>query len=216
MPSTASLTANKIGRPNRAVSDRLDKDLLDLAAGAFRDSKFEDASLEGLAARIGVSKPTLYRRFGSRSALLEAIVERQLALLLQPEGDKAPEGDPLAKLRSYARGLFRRFLDPGTTNFVRFLIHEGAATPRLTLLRGQWHRQVMDHLHCLIAEAQTRGAFGSDSPQALANLLIDLVYTPITLRLMAFEDAEILSAMTPEAFFTWRFTLFETLAGRSV
>lgn len=204
----AMLTDGRVGRPTRSVSDRLDERLLDLATEAFRDSSFAEFSLERLAARIGISKPTIYRRFKNRNALLEAMVDRQFATLVEPRGIATDDADPVAELRAYAGRLFARFLEPESTNFVRFLIQESAANPNLTDYRQAWHRRVLDHLTACIGEAQRSGALRTGDTHGLANLLVDLVYTPITLALMGFVEGEILSGMAPDRFFAWRFDVF--------
>ena len=46
---SAGLTADKVGRPRKAVTDHLDESLLDLAIQAMHDSDFAEISLERLA-----------------------------------------------------------------------------------------------------------------------------------------------------------------------
>jgi AcrR family transcriptional regulator len=66
--------------------------LLDAAEGAFLSGGWEQASLESIAARAGVSKQTLLRHFGSKAGLLEAGAQRGLArVAAQRLG--APAGD---------------------------------------------------------------------------------------------------------------------------
>jgi AcrR family transcriptional regulator len=201
-PVLTGPTEGRIGRPRRTVTDRLDETLLDLAAEALRRSDFAEMSLERLAARIGVSKPTIYRRFANRNALLEAVVERQLARLSDGDApEQADPTDPVGRLRVYARQLFLVLLRPDTANFFQFLVQEGSANPRLADLHHAWHRRVLTDLDRLLQPCGTAERGRS------ANLLVDLLYTPITLRLMRFDD--VLSGMTPEDFFAWRFAMFE-------
>ena len=57
-----------------------DDELLDAACGVFADQGFDRANMSALAARGGVTKPTLYARFGSKDALFEATVVREYEL----------------------------------------------------------------------------------------------------------------------------------------
>jgi AcrR family transcriptional regulator len=62
-------------RPYRQVerarrSQRTREGLLDVADGEFLAGRWEQASLEAMAARAGVTKQTLLRHFGSKEALL--------------------------------------------------------------------------------------------------------------------------------------------------
>jgi AcrR family transcriptional regulator len=57
-----------------------DDELLDAACQVFADEGFDRAKMEVLAERGGVTKPTLYARFGSKDALFEATVLREYEL----------------------------------------------------------------------------------------------------------------------------------------
>jgi AcrR family transcriptional regulator len=59
-----------------------DASLLDAARAEFAASGFSAASMDGIATTAGTTKPTLYARFGGKSALYELTVrERAQALL---------------------------------------------------------------------------------------------------------------------------------------
>jgi AcrR family transcriptional regulator len=160
------LTEGKVGRPQKAVTDRLDETLLDLAAEAMRDANFSEISLELLAARIGVSRPTLYRRFENRNALVKALVEREFASLFDTASEAAPQPqtDPVAALRDHAWAMFGVFLRPSTANFVQFLTMESQTNPRLTHSRREWHLRVIDGLMPLIECAQGERAKSRTAP----------------------------------------------------
>ena len=229
----STLTKGKVGRPTKSVSEALDETLLTLAIQALREAHFNEISLEKLAARIGVSKPTIYRRFANRSALIEAMVEREFALLLKGDvaqgtgpgtigpdaggsgaDDTATPTDPLDALRAYALDLFHFSLLPSTANFVGFLHQEGLANPRLVQLRHEWHVNVLNHLTTSIRQLQAKGTFAPTDPTALASLLIDLMNGALGLYPMGFSQAEALSGMSPEAYFQWRFDAFLTIAAK--
>ena len=48
--------------------------LLEIAARAFRDRGYEVATLDEIAAELGISRPAILHHFGSKKALLDAIV----------------------------------------------------------------------------------------------------------------------------------------------
>jgi len=221
----STLTRGRIGRPLKSVSDALDETLLALAIQALRDANFSEISLDKLAARIGVSKPTIYRRFANRSALIEAMVEREFASLLKfgagrdtlpdgcaGEGEAADQSDPLDHLRTYAQELFHFSLRPSTANFVGFLHQEALLNPRLAQLRHEWHLSVLNHLAETIRKVQASGRFAPSDPSALASLLIDLMNTALTLYPLGFSQEDALSGMAPEDYFQWRFSIFLTAA----
>ncbi len=217
----STLTQGRIGRPSKSVSEALDETLLTLAIQALREANFGEISLDKLAARIGVSKPTIYRRFANRSALIEAMVEREFASLLRndaarglvpSEGEAADQSGPLGHLRSYAWDLFQFSLRPSTANFVGFLYQEALLNPRIAQLRHDWHLSVVNHLAQIISMVQATGWFAPSDPCALASLLIDLMNTALTLYPLGFSQEDALSGMAPEEYFQWRFNIFLTVA----
>jgi len=217
----STLTSGRIGRPSKSISAALDETLLALAIKALREANFSEISLDKLAARIGVSKPTIYRRFTNRSALIEAMVEREFASLLKidagrgllpGEGEAADDSDPLDHLRSHAWDLFQFSLRPSTANFVGFLYQEALLNPRIAQLRHEWHLSVVNHLAQIIRKVHATGRFAATDPCALASLLIDLMNTALTLYPLGFSQEDALSGMAPEAYFQWRFDIFLTVA----
>lgn len=72
----------------RATADRV----LDVAVELFTESAFEDVSLDDVAARAGVSKRTVLRRFGSKEELFVAAGDRA-GEEMQRGRDEAPVGD---------------------------------------------------------------------------------------------------------------------------
>jgi AcrR family transcriptional regulator len=60
--------------PRSTPSDRLPK-LLDAAAGAFVEHGFQRTQMDDIAARLGVSKGTIYRAVDSKESLFAAVIE---------------------------------------------------------------------------------------------------------------------------------------------
>lgn len=203
------VTAGKVGRPSKTVTDQLDETLLDMAIQAMHDADFAEISLEGVAARIGVSRPTLYRRFKSRDALLEAMVRREFSSLFEAvPADEGGQEDPVGMLRSLARQFFTVFMRPGTANFVKLLTQESNRNSRLGESRKEWHQQVVSRLLPSIGRAQELGAFRPQDPVRLADLLVGLLDTPVGLSTMGFDKAGSLSGLSEAEFFEWRFGIF--------
>jgi TetR/AcrR family transcriptional repressor of mexJK operon len=76
---------------SRLSEERVDR-LLEVAAEVFAENGYERASVGEMAERADASKATFYRRFGTKEALLMAVVSRQvqgletnLASLMRPE-----------------------------------------------------------------------------------------------------------------------------------
>jgi AcrR family transcriptional regulator len=74
------------------ASERTRQALLDAAEREFFSGRWEQGSLESIAARAHVTKQTLLRHFGSREGLLEQAVRRS-ASTVRDERWAAPSGD---------------------------------------------------------------------------------------------------------------------------
>lgn len=80
------------GRLPRAEVDRRIERLLDIALEEFALAGFGGTSLDRLVERSGVSKTTIYRRFGSKEGLFATLIDRSVEAVLS--GLWALELDP--------------------------------------------------------------------------------------------------------------------------
>lgn len=98
MPGVASPTTPRgRGRPRSAA---LDDAILAAALDALRRHGYSRMSMEGVAAAAGVSKPTLYLRYGSKAELAAAAFAR-----IRLGGAPAPTGDLRADMIAQLRHL---------------------------------------------------------------------------------------------------------------
>jgi TetR/AcrR family transcriptional regulator, cholesterol catabolism regulator len=78
--------------------------ILTAAADLFREKGYRAATLDDIARRVGVSKPTLYGYFRSKEELLAAIFHRAMSLFERDLGAiRASGADPVAQLRRVIR-----------------------------------------------------------------------------------------------------------------
>lgn len=73
MTQTTDAPERRRGRPRSIAADEA---ILDAATGAFVELGWDGLTIEGVAARAGVGKTTIYRRYPSRLDLLLAAAER--------------------------------------------------------------------------------------------------------------------------------------------
>src|ERR1051326_7360110 len=79
-------------RPGRPRSERADRAIIDAALSVFAESGPEGLCIETVAARAGVGKATIYRRWpGKEELLLDAIAALQ-APLPEPAGRLGARG----------------------------------------------------------------------------------------------------------------------------
>jgi AcrR family transcriptional regulator len=170
-------TAPGRGRPrDRTLDDRI----LDQVLALLGSHGYAGLTLDELAARSGVAKTTVLRRWPSKAAVAVAGVER-LALQSVDVPDSGSLRDDLHALLHNAVTTFAR----GRGQFVPRLIRESGHHPEITGLlytvlhtRRQAYRRVL-------ALAIARGEL---APQADQDLLIDLLIGPIWTRLLITGD----------------------------
>jgi AcrR family transcriptional regulator len=113
-------------RPGRPRSERAERAIIDAALSVFAESGIEGLCIEKVAARAGVGKATIYRRWpGKEDLLLDAIGALQ-APLPEPAGRSARE-DLVMVLSAMREAV----ADPRRAREFALLLGEGAKYPRL-------------------------------------------------------------------------------------
>jgi AcrR family transcriptional regulator len=80
--------------------------IIDAAGRLFGDRGFDGTRLEDIAEATGVTKPILYRHFGSKKALYLALLERHRDDLSTFVGAMPPEGTPEVRVGTVLEGWF--------------------------------------------------------------------------------------------------------------
>src|ERR1700733_8327932 len=94
-------TARTPGAPLRADAARNVAQIRAAAIAAFRGRGL-DTPLEEIAAVAGVSKATIYNRFGGRAGLIDAVIGKLVATEMYAIMDKALDvSDPWQAIASY-------------------------------------------------------------------------------------------------------------------
>src|SRR5215469_8174924 len=78
-----------VKRPGRPRSEKTDQAILDAALDAFAECGVEGVRCEDVAARAGVSKATIYRRWPGKEELLIAALAALKGPLPTPRGESA-------------------------------------------------------------------------------------------------------------------------------
>ncbi|WP_144185468.1 TetR/AcrR family transcriptional regulator C-terminal domain-containing protein [Elioraea rosea] len=158
--------------------------ILDAAAAAFLQSGYDGTTLEAVARRAGVSTGTLFKRFPTKAALFEAIMER-----IWEAGPDAP-ASPLAStlpvreaLRGIGRDYARLLRAPGVEGLFRVIVAEVNRFPELgRALYERGKKPYLDRLHVQLQAAAADGAVSiADIPLAarqLLGMINDLIFWP--------------------------------------
>ena len=106
--------------------------ILDAATEVFLQSGYEAASLQEIVSRAGGSLATLYRLFGNKEGLFQAMVERKSAHLLQQlEQPRITGKDAADVLNGVGVSFLELALSADALALQRLLIAEAGRNPRL-------------------------------------------------------------------------------------
>ncbi|GAA1969671.1 TetR/AcrR family transcriptional regulator [Kitasatospora viridis] len=135
-------------------------------------------TIEGVAARAGVAKSTVYRWWKSKAALVMdayglAVTQRM------PEPDS---GDCAEDLRIFVRQLYSVVEHPTRAEALRGLMAEAQLDPEFAPRFTEWVRSRRQVVAALLARGAARGELAADLDLEHA---VDLVFGPFWYRLLA-------------------------------
>jgi len=147
--STGTAEAAVSRRPGRPRSEQADQAIIDAALSLFAESGPEGLCIERVAARAGVGKATIYRRWpGKEDLLLDAIAALK-APLPEPAGRSARED-----LVTLLVAMCQETADPRRARQYALLLGEGAKYPRLM---ARYVETVLEPRREVIREVLRRG-----------------------------------------------------------
>ena len=161
----------------RVRSQRTSSDLLVASRDLFLERGYVRTSMEGIAARAGVSEQTVYNQFGTKCELLAAVLDRAIAgdaapvTVIERQWFSACEDEPAAE-------VIARFAATATAIFGRVaplydVIRSASALPEVErLLADNRRRRRADQRHIVGALAAARKL----RPDLDANHAADVVY----------------------------------------
>ena len=134
-----------VAKRRRRSPEEAQRQILDVAEAMLAESGPDAIRLQDIAERVGISHPTILHHFGSREALLAAVVRRAIEAL---------ESDLLAALRSpditeaqiedLVERVFETFHDRGHARVMAWLLLSGQVKPTET---GSQIRAVAELAH---------------------------------------------------------------------
>lgn len=164
------------GRPSKDEAERLGGRILDGARAALGEKGIGHVSLEEIAAALGVSKHTIYRRYPGKAALLEAVVARDIGHFRQALADAANEAqEPLEAVRRIARSYVAFGASRDYAAFYLSLNAEAAVAPALRERLAAWSAHSLEPLTSAIDAAQIAGVLRTGDPLLVRDVLVDLL-----------------------------------------
>lgn len=136
------------GRPNAQRANKIRQLIIDVAAEIMLEQGFDGASLDAIASAAGVTKRTIYDRFGSKEALLREVLLNSArpargAFITPITGATGRE-----RLIAIAMGLQQRWMDPRMQRWMRLAASEFAQMPnKVPMLQG-----ALNDFHAFVEE----------------------------------------------------------------
>jgi AcrR family transcriptional regulator len=136
-------------RPGRPRSEQADQAIIDAAVEVFAESGADGLGIEHVAARAGVGKATIYRRWTGKEDLLIDVIEALRTPLPQPQGRSVR-----ADLTALVEALCQEAADPPRARQFALLHGDGLKYPRLV---ARYRQTVLEPRRELIRSVLRRG-----------------------------------------------------------
>ncbi|GAA2483446.1 TetR/AcrR family transcriptional regulator [Streptomyces gobitricini] len=171
-------SGQQLGRPR---DSHIDHAVLAAARGLLAEVGYSRVTMDATAARAGVGKAAIYRRFGSKAELLFAASVHDMSIEPPPD-----TGSLRGDLHALARLIHERLGNPLARQVTPALMAEMVRSPELAArLQQTFVAQQRADFAALLERAERRGELPRPLDPALAHLLLS---GPVFMALFAFQD----------------------------
>jgi TetR/AcrR family transcriptional repressor of mexJK operon len=166
----------RTGRPTRAEAVELDHRIQAVAVESFVSNGFDGTTMEAVAAAAGVTRRTLYAKYRDKEALFVAAVPPALATSLSGIPLEVPDGSLDEVLRSLARQVIARLVEPQAVKLRRFAMLESARLAALDEPAGvQIYFDSIRAIADVLAAHAELGDVATEDLQAASDLFVAMV-----------------------------------------
>lgn len=139
------------GRPRSAAANGA---ILDASIALVRELGYDAVSMDGIAARAGVGKATVYRRWDGKETLVAEAIQRLMSEAMRVPDTGATAGDVRALMR-VAEGMYG---DPATPMLLSGLVAAMARSERIArAVRSSFVASWRDAMRVVLARGVLRG-----------------------------------------------------------
>jgi AcrR family transcriptional regulator len=151
--------------------------IMDAVYELLQEKSVRDLTMEAVAKRAGVGKPTLYKWWPSKGALVFAMFHERIA----GQEPRLEEMTAEATIRAKAQGLIREF-NGLFGKVMADLIAEGQSDP--AVLRELYEHHMRARRAAAVADVERGKANGEFRADTDPTLLLDAIFAPLFLQLM--------------------------------
>src|ERR1700728_2359232 len=173
-----STTRRATGRPTPDQAEERRGELLDAALDLFLEHGFELTTIEMIAARINMTKRTVYARYPDKASLFGAALQRAIERQIVPQDvlEDFDEGDLAETLASIARLRIGQVMTPNGLRLQRIINTESYRFPGIfTGNLEQSARPVIDFVAGLLDRAIAAGQISLPASGLAASAFISMV-----------------------------------------
>lgn len=166
------------GRPSREEAAARAEELLDKALDMFLEHGFEATTIEAISTALGMSRRTIYARYGDKDTLFRAALQRAIDEWIVPVEDlRAAESEDLAEtLLGVARLWQANIRRPSGWRLVRIANTEAFTRPEVAqYLRAQMGAGTIGYVTDLLRRRLRDGAPMPEADEAAAAFMILIV-----------------------------------------
>jgi AcrR family transcriptional regulator len=173
-----TIARSRAGRPTKERAEARQAELLDTALDHFLDKGFEQATIETIAASVGMTKRTVYARYPDKASLFRAAVRRAIErLAVPPERIRAADaGDLEQTLTNLAELRVESVTTPDGLKLQRIINTESYRFPDIFTTSYELGALPVIKFLARVLERETRaGKLAIDEPALAANVFMSMV-----------------------------------------
>jgi AcrR family transcriptional regulator len=164
-------------RPGRPRSEEAHAAILDAAIDLIREVGYDALAMDAIAARAGVGKATVYRRWPGKEMLVVEAIGRIASAVAHPD-----TGSTAEDLRMLMNSTVRMYQDPATTTLLSGLVAAMArSAPIARAVRSGFHATLRAAMRRALERGVARGELREGADLELA---LDLLNGPLFYRSM--------------------------------
>ncbi|KUH83060.1 MULTISPECIES: TetR/AcrR family transcriptional regulator [unclassified Mycobacterium] len=174
------MTAPSRGRPR---SQELDTAIMRAALELFIEHGIAGMSIEQVAKRAGVGKPTIYRRWSGKEPLVADAIEALVSADVQwPTREEIAATSPHVFVRRNIAGAARTATDPRFRALAAQIY--GSAVTHPQLMQTYWDRYILPRRTLTIAMLERAQRDGAVPEDADLDVLVDMLAGAVTYRVL--------------------------------